>query len=200
MKEQKDLDFKFIKAPDDAGTFLGYASVFGVVDSYNDIVQPGAFKKALKERAYFPLLWSHSINEPIGIVTGREDDRGLAVTGKLNLDVQKAVEIRSLMKQGAVNGLSIGYEPGKHSYDDDHHRILEEIRLWEISPVVFPAQIGATVQVVKRASPELSEEQGMKLLEAFYQQAQILNLLLRSAKIRLELEELIQSKNQGERS
>ncbi len=71
MKEQKDLDFKFIKAPDDAGTFLGYASVFGVVDSYNDIVQPGAFKKALKERAYFPLLWSHSINEPIGIVTGR---------------------------------------------------------------------------------------------------------------------------------
>ena len=47
----------------DEGVFTGYASVFGNVDSYGDIVQPGAFKDSLDAwRAsdrQIPLLWGH---------------------------------------------------------------------------------------------------------------------------------------------
>ena len=32
----------------DEGVFTGYASVFGNVDSYGDIVEPGAFKDTLE--------------------------------------------------------------------------------------------------------------------------------------------------------
>ena len=39
----KAFDFD-IKAVNDDGLFSGYGSVFGVVDSYNEIVAPGAGK------------------------------------------------------------------------------------------------------------------------------------------------------------
>ena len=148
--ETKDFKFSLSKVDDEAGTFDGYASVFGVTDSYNDVVEVGAFKKTLKENKEFPLLWSHDPALPIGIIRGEEDGKGLKVHGDLNLEVEAAREKRSLIKQGAIKGMSIGYEAIKAPYDDaDKVRRLKEIRLWEISLVVFPANRKATVTNVK---------------------------------------------------
>jgi HK97 family phage prohead protease len=150
--EQKDIEFKFTlgEGETEAGTFTGYLSVFEVVDSYGDVVKRGAFKKTLREKKQFPLLWSHDWMEPIGVATGVEDDKGLLITGKLNLDVQRAREIRSLMAQGAVTGLSIGYTVIKKEIDNETGiRTLKEINLWEGSPCVFQACPGAEVDDVK---------------------------------------------------
>ncbi len=146
-------DFKFaLQELDERGSFKGYASVFGAVDSYKDVVEAGAFRKTLRENKHFPMLWSHDTNQPLGIIRGEEDEKGLRVEGSFNMDVQKAVEIRSLVKQGAVNGLSIGYETVKEIPDKQTGvRRLKEIELWEVSPCVFQACPGAVISEVKSA-------------------------------------------------
>ena len=146
----KEFPFVLTKMDEEAGTFTGYASIWDKVDSYGDSVAKGAFRKTLKENESFPMLWSHNVDEPIGIISGKEDKTGLAIEGKLNLDVQRAKEIRSLMIQKAVKGLSIGYQTQKEDVDRENGtRILKEIKLWEISPCVFQACPDAVVDGVK---------------------------------------------------
>ena len=138
MTKTKDFKFTMVDVDDEVGSFTGYASVWGVIDSYGDQVIKGAFKKTLKDNKGkgFPMLWSHNVMEPIGVIKGREDDHGLYVEGQLNLDVARAKEIRSLMVQGAINGLSIGYQTIIEEMDKENEtRKLKEIKLWEISPV-----------------------------------------------------------------
>jgi HK97 family phage prohead protease len=150
MRETKDFKFSVIGETSDEGEFTGHASVFGGIDSYQDTVEPGAFKKTLKENKSFPLLWSHNTAEPIGIITGEEDKKGLATIGSLNMDVASAREKRSLVKQGAIRGMSIGYEAVKWEFDNvEKVRHLKEIKLWEISLVVFPADRAAQVARIK---------------------------------------------------
>lgn len=158
--ETKDLKFSVSEQNDELGTFTGYASIFGAVDSYGDVVEPGAFRRTIKANQQFPMLWSHSVDTPIGVITAKEDKTGLKVAGQLNLDVQRAKEIRSLMKQGAVQGLSIGYQVLKSvgdTIDKTPVRRLQEIKLWEISPVVFQACPDALVAEVKADEPGEAE-------------------------------------------
>jgi len=148
--ETKDVKFSLSKMDDEAGRFEGYGSVFAVQDSYNDIVEQGAFKRTLKANDHFPLLWSHDVTQPLGIIRGEEDSKGLKIVGELNLDLQAAQEKRSLIRQGAVKGLSIGYEAVKHVFDDKEQvRRLKEVKLWEISLVVFPANGKSLVSNIK---------------------------------------------------
>ena len=154
--ETKNLEFKFVMGDEEgeAGTFTGYASIFDVVDTYGDSVQKGAFKKTLREKKQFPLLWSHNIDKPIGVISGTEDEKGLEVIGKLNLDVQLAREVRSLMVQGAIPGLSIGYNVNQEAIDRESGiRQLKEINLWEVSPCVFQSCPDALVDDVKSIEP-----------------------------------------------
>jgi len=148
--ETKEFKFTLDDIDEEKGSFAGYASIWDVVDSYGDTVVKGAFKRSLKESKQFPLLWSHNLMEPIGIVSGEEDDRGLKISGQLNIDVQRGREIRSLMKQGAVTGLSIGFQTVREENDKDANtRRLKEVKLWEISPCVFQACPNAQIDEVK---------------------------------------------------
>lgn len=153
----KTLDRPFqIKSIATDGTFKGHASVFGEIDSYRDIVMPGAFKETLK-RDYeakdrkVPMLWQHNSWEPIGVYTElKEDDIGLYVEGELNMEVQKGREAHALMKQGAISGLSIGYATVDFEIDNKAQvRKLKAVDLWEISPVTFPAGDSARISSVK---------------------------------------------------
>ena len=80
-KQRLDVPLK-LKSVSDTGEFEGYGSIFGVKDSYDDIVIPGAFANSLsawKAKGALPsMLWQHQMAEPIGIYTEmREDDVGL---------------------------------------------------------------------------------------------------------------------------
>lgn len=156
MKMQK-LDRPFeVKAIADNGTFSGHASVFGELDSYRDIVMPGAFKLSL-EKDYkakgrsVPMLWQHNAATPIGIYTTiKEDDIGLFVEGEVNMAVQQGREAHALMKQGALSGLSIGYQTVNSEWDEKEiTRKLLQVDLWEVSPVTFPAGDAARINSVK---------------------------------------------------
>ncbi len=170
VMEHKQIEFKFTMADGDSepGSFTGYGSVFDAIDSYGDAVQKGAFKKTLREKKKFPLLWSHdSFLVPIGIITGEEDDHGLKIAGSLNLDIELARDVRSAMKQGSVNGLSIGFNIVKKDIDEETGiRIIKEINLWEISACVFQACPGAVVAEVKsRLSGEEPDDESTPVVK-----------------------------------
>lgn len=149
MHDRLDVPFK-IKAVSEDGLFSGYGSVFGVIDSYKEVVAPGAFAESLSQRTP-ALLWQHRSGEPIGVYSAlREDQTGLYVEGKLALKTARGAEAYELLKMGAISGLSIGFVTRDDSYDRvTGIRTLKKVDLWEISLVTFPANDAARVSGVK---------------------------------------------------
>ncbi|WP_234083012.1 HK97 family phage prohead protease [Enterobacter quasiroggenkampii] len=157
LKRRIDVPLE-VKSVNDAGEFEGYGSVFGVKDSYGDIVVPGAFAKSLSDwskKGRMPaMLWQHKMSEPIGVYSEmREDDRGLYVKGRLLIEGDPlAVRAHTHMKAGSLTGLSIGYILNEWEYSKDKDAwLLKEIDLWEVSPVTFPANDEARIEDVKAA-------------------------------------------------
>jgi hypothetical protein len=123
--------------------FAGYAAVFGHPDRGGDVVQAGAFARAVKRGAgAVPLLWQHEPGRPIGRIEYlKEDSRGLRVIGRL-IDGRAA----SLLKEGAVGGLSFGYRV--RAATGEQPRELTDLELVEVSLVTFPMQPKARVHAV----------------------------------------------------
>lgn len=139
--------------PQEDGFFEGYASLFGVVDLGRDVVVPGAFGDSLARRgpAGVRLLWQHDPNQPLGAwAMLREDEKGLFVRGRLNPSVKRAREALALLRQGAIDGLSIGYRTvtARTEARTGVRRLLR-VDLWEISLVTFPLLPQARVTAVK---------------------------------------------------
>lgn len=154
-KQRLDIPLT-VKSVSDSGEFEGYGSVFGVKDSYSDIIVAGAFAKSLaawQEKGRLPaLLWQHNMSEPIGIYTEmREDETGLYLKGRLLIDDDPlAKRAHAHMKAGSLSGLSIGYVLNDYEYDKQKDAfILKDIDLWEVSLVTFPANDEARISNVK---------------------------------------------------
>lgn len=144
------LDLKSVAAD---GAFEGYASLFNREDLGSDVVLRGAFRDTLRERgpAGVRMLFQHNPAEPIGVWEAlAEDARGLFVRGRLMADVTRAREVLSLMRAGAIDGLSIGFKAVRARRDAARgRRLIEKIDLWEISIVTFPMLPGARIAAVK---------------------------------------------------
>jgi HK97 family phage prohead protease len=138
------------------GIFEGYASLFGVADLGRDIVMPRAFSDSLARRGVgIRMLWQHDPAEPLGRwLALSEDARGLHVRGQLNLAVRRAREVAAMMKDGSVDGLSIGFRVVEARPERGLRRLVK-VDLWEISIVTFPMLPGARVGAVKRDRPPL---------------------------------------------
>jgi HK97 family phage prohead protease len=150
--------------------FSGYGAVFGNVDAYGDVIAPGAFGETLRESkssGLWPaMLLQHggmSVTAedmtPIGIWTAMEEDAtGLKIEGKL-ADIPRARDLYTLMKmqpRSAINGLSVGYSVKSYTArtkPEEPRRTLTALKLWEVSPVTFPANDKARVLDVKSAAP-----------------------------------------------
>lgn len=134
---------------DETGVFEGYAALFDTIDTGNDIILRGAFRETLLRRGApgVKLLYQHDTTQPIGVWQSIvEDARGLKVRGRLATDVARAAEILTLMRAGALDGLSIGFRVVQGSRDRRSGiRRLVAVDLWEISLVTFPMQPGARV-------------------------------------------------------
>ena len=130
--------------------FEGYASLFGVRDGAGDMVAPGAFAASLRQRgpAQVRLLYQHFAHAPIGVWDEiAEDSRGLYVRGRLSPDVEQARDVRALLAEGALNGLSIGFRTVRASRQATG-RLLQQVDLWEVSIVTFPLLAGSQVTAI----------------------------------------------------
>ncbi|CDX49214.1 MULTISPECIES: HK97 family phage prohead protease [Mesorhizobium] len=150
----KTKDFALqVKDLSDDGTFEGYGSIFGNVDSYGEKVMPGAFVESLarhkREGSNVLMLWNHDIYQPIGVWEDlAEDAKGLWGKGRFLLDIQRAREVHTLAKNKAIGGLSIGYKE-EEADQEQAVRLLKKLSLYEISPVTFPANRRARIEAVK---------------------------------------------------
>jgi HK97 family phage prohead protease len=145
----------------------GYASVFNIVDSQNDIVQKGAFEDTKPEN--IKLLWQHDTLKPIGIIKSLyEDDYGLKIQAEINNRILLGKETTELVRQKVIDGLSIGFCAKDFEYDNQGVRLLKKVDLMEISVVTFPANRNAGIINVKKLTEHpinRSLERIEKLLE-----------------------------------
>ncbi|MCZ4559893.1 HK97 family phage prohead protease [Rhodococcus sp. IEGM 1401] len=147
------------------GEFTAYASVFGNVDSYGDVVQPGAFTKSIADWAAsgnsVPLLWGHDSKSPhsyVGEVLSMvEDGHGLKIRGKLDLDSDTGAQVYRLVKGRRVTQLSFAYDevtthPVKNDPALGNYKSLDVLHIHEVSLVPIGANRSTAVLAVKAAA------------------------------------------------
>ncbi|WP_273761656.1 HK97 family phage prohead protease [Aeromonas hydrophila] len=146
------------------GTFTCYGSKFDVVDQANEVVVKGAFIDSLQrhqELGTMPImLWNHDTDEIIGKwVEAEEDEVGLKLKGKFNLNTDEGKRRYEELKHGDLNGFSIGYwfDPADTETIDDI-TYLKKVHLQEVSLVPFPCNEEAQVLEVKSVAVNKEEE------------------------------------------
>lgn len=169
-REYKSFKFAIESANDESGEFSGYAAVFGNEDEGHDIIQKGAFAKTIAEDFdRIKILSQHeSYDLPIGKpLELREDEKGLYIKGKIS-NTSKGRDILTLMRDGVLNELSIGYDAVAVEFDGKTGiRYLKEIKLWEVSIVTWAMNDQAKIDDVKSLAEELSlEAKSGKLTQA----------------------------------
>ena len=156
-KHVSKLEIKSVEAS--TGQFTGYLAVFGNVDSDGDVIVKGAFKVSLASKRLIPLLWQHTITEPIGIwIELAEDDHGLLVTGQLAMDTELGARNMSLVKMAldagkefdasGVFALSIGNKAIQWDRQKGI-RYLREVKLFEGSFVTLSSNPKSNITSVK---------------------------------------------------
>lgn len=139
-----------LKSVSEEGTFEAILSAYDVIDRVNDRTVKGCFTKTIADMGTRrPLLFSHKQDEPVGSVELIDTELSLNVKGRLNLAVERAREVHSLMLAGDLDAMSIGYAVKDCNYDRDGVRNLTEVELLEASIVAVPANPMCLVTAVK---------------------------------------------------
>lgn len=153
------------------GEFEALVSVFGNVDSYGDVVMPGAFDETLAEWAAkgdpIPIYYSHQLRDPdmcIGeVVEARARDDGLWVRGRLDLDAPKAAQAHRLLKARRVTQFSFSYDVlagGWGERDGSDVYELRKLKLYEVGPTPIGANQETELLAVKnREEREANDEE-----------------------------------------
>lgn len=145
------------------GQFIGYASVFGNVDLHGDITAKGAFADSLdawaKSDRNIPILYGHRDDDPdynVGhVISAKEDDRGLLITGQLDLDSPKGAQTYRLVKGRRLSEMSFAYEVEDSAEvkgaDGKPANELRKLKLFEVSLVPQGANPQTSIVTVKSA-------------------------------------------------
>ena len=142
-----------------------YILAFGNVDSYGDIIQPAACDDFLKSENAdrLKLCYQHNFDDVIGVITDKGvDSIGMWIEADV-LPTTLGKDVQILMKAGAITEFSIGYRADNYSYDDEGHRLLNAITVYEASPVTRAANPKAIVTDMKHEEPKAEPEDLSKL-------------------------------------
>lgn len=160
----KDMTFQ-VKADDDSGEgeFTAYAAVFDNIDAYGDVIRKGAFAGTLAEWSEsgntIPVLYGHDFRDPFAnigaVVDASEDERGLKITAKLDMDNEKAAQVYRLVKQKRLSQMSFAFdvvEGAPAEVDGEHVYELRSLKLYEVSVVPIGANQETEILAVKAAA------------------------------------------------
>ncbi|UXT48181.1 phage major capsid protein [Agrobacterium tumefaciens] len=142
------LEIKAALTVDDAGTITGLAWPFGSPDRVGDVIEKGA----IASPEVLPMLFAHDQAQVIGVWDEiAETADGLTVKGRLLVDdVERAREVRAMIRSKAVSGLSIGFRT-KSAKPRQRGRVITALDLHEISVVAVPSHPGAQITSIKAA-------------------------------------------------
>lgn len=136
------------RSADDMPVIKGHAAVFNrIADGgwFREQVAPGAFRESIKTDD-IRALWNHKTDIVLGrnragTLKLKEDGQGLAV----EIQPPDTEYVRGLVEsisRGDVSQMSFGFQVRKATWteeeDEDDLRTIEEVKLWEVSPVTFP--------------------------------------------------------------
>lgn len=150
-----------LRVNDDGKRIAGYASVFNeetdIAGMFREVVKPGAFKRAIKEKQDVYALKNHDANLILGrtknsSLTMREDERGLWVEFDPP-DTQTGRDMVEEIRTGLVDEMSFAFIPGE---EGDHWPKREEGKLplreivdieflYDVSPVTYAQYKGTEV-------------------------------------------------------
>lgn len=132
------------------GIVSGYGSIFGNIDSDNDIILAGAYTKTLQENgSRVRYCNQHRIDQPLGKFTElREDGTGLYFVAQVP-KTRMGEDILLLMKNGVITENSVGIMPIIKENRADGVRLLKECKLYEISCVTLAANPMALITDAK---------------------------------------------------
>jgi HK97 family phage prohead protease len=177
--EYKSLPFHAISPTEmelNEDEFAGYAATWDF--DGRDVIGKGAFAHYLPEyKAAGVICWQHDWKEPIGKpLEAKEDEKGLFVRGKISR-TSKGSDALVLLRDGVVDKLSIGFKAtkarilsdtegksllGEQPYleakeglpwDRSGIRFVEQMRLYEVSPVTVPQNYRTSIIGVKSGLP-----------------------------------------------
>jgi len=153
------IEIKAALTVDDAGAITGIAWPFGSPDRVGDVIEKGAFGAPTK----LPMLYLHDQGQAVGVWDSvSETAAGLQVKGRLLIDdVARAREVRALVREGAVTGLSIGFTARKAAARPGGGRTITALDLHEISVVPVPAHPGARITSAKSARADATKGSSM---------------------------------------
>jgi HK97 family phage prohead protease len=149
-EDTMDSGFEF-RSLDESGHFTGYASVYGVKDSYKSIFDAGSLEA---ERLPMPFTYQHDWNQILGgISTFESRSDGVYVEGDFDLNVARAKEIYSLAKKGIIKGLSHRFHESKNEYKNGVRHITHA-KVSEITLTPIPSNKQAGLTSVRSEEPE----------------------------------------------
>lgn len=135
----------------------GYAAVFNQLSEpmwgMREKIRPGAFAKTIGE-ADIRACWNHNSDYVLGRTTNgtlslREDDRGLWVEIRPPA-ASWADGFMESVRRKDVDQMSFGFETIRDYWEGEEGqqiRTLVEVKLYEVSPVTFPAYTQTEVSV-----------------------------------------------------
>lgn len=153
----------------------GYAAVFNKLSEnlggFFEKIDPGAFTNSISKDD-IRALFNHDTNYILGrtksgTLTLAEDEKGLSIEIDPP-DTTYAHDLQESIKRGDISQMSFGFTVIKDMWEfmtgKDPVRTLQEVKLFDVSPVVFPAYPQTSVKVrdylktVKEAEAQLDVE------------------------------------------
>lgn len=157
------------------GQFEAIVSVFNTIDSYGDVVVPGAFTEDLEQWAAsgdpLPVIWAHDWMDPFSHVgysiSATEDARGLKVKGQLDLDNPKALQVYRLLKGRRIKQFSFAFdvlEAGFGTRDDQEVYELRKLKVYEVGPCLIGVNQDTELLAVKAQALAKAQQKSGRVL------------------------------------
>jgi uncharacterized protein len=138
----------------------GYAATFNQLSvvlggMFREEIAPGAFAITLKNETDIRSLWNHNTDFPLARTTNgtlllSEDDHGLAIRAELPNTSWGKDALISIQRKD-VTQMSFAFDALDDEWREDNEgqiiRRLSNVKLYEVSPVTFPAYPSTSVSM-----------------------------------------------------
>lgn len=150
------------------GYFARFDDLYDMGWGVTETIDPHAFDRSIKDGDDVRVLVNHDTTKVLGrtasgTATLRVDNVGLWASAEINEADTDATNEAARMERGDVTGASFGFEIRniEREYDQSKgtiHRILKDLRLFEVSVCTFPAYQKTAVGVRAENGSAASEE------------------------------------------
>ena len=169
IKRPENLSFKNapieLKEDGDTRYIEAVFSLFDVIDSDNDVTKANALRSGYTGNKV-PLVWNHDWSKVIGRGIIETDNqkavfKGYFLNTEAGKEAYETVKAMQDMQQFSYGFQVLKSSKGTHIDSKGQEvpvRVLEDVKVWEVSPVLVGAQQNSFVQALKSGLEPVDEE------------------------------------------